>query len=171
MSFVITAYGHDNVIDRIAVSSFEGSGSRHWGNENNAQTYCIMLNALEFSGTSWASARIVPENTPFLLAGLLPFKFQEILLAMDGRSIQKVLAEIVSRKINNRELARALKGCSEAVMEKVLKNMSQRASQTLKEDMEYTRQIPGHYVIQSQEKIIKIIKDLEDTGEIVLYPV
>ena len=89
--------------------------------------------------------------------------FSEMILCLDDRSVLKIL-----REIDNQELVKALKGCSKTVMEKVTKNFSSRAFQMLKEDMEYMGPIRLRDVEKSQEKILSIIKHLEDTGEIVI---
>lgn len=161
-SIVVTAYGHDDIIDRIAVSSFD-STARHYRDDENAHTYCDMLNALEFSGNSWVYAKVVPENTPISLVDFQPVKFPEIILSMDDRSIQKIF-----REIDKNDLAKALKGCNDAVLEKAFKNFSSRALQMLKEEMEYLGPIRRRDVIICQEKILSVIRHLEDTGEIVI---
>ena len=89
--------------------------------------------------------------------------FSEMILALDDRAVQKIL-----REIDNQVLAKALKGCGEAVMEKVSKSVSRMAFIMLKEDMEYMGPIRLRDVEKSQEKILSIIKHLEDTGEIVI---
>ena len=160
-NLAVTAYGHDNVIDKIAISSFENSDG--YGHDNNALTYCKMLNGLELNGNSWVFARVVPENTPLDLSFFLPVSFSNLILGLDDMAIQKVY-----REIDNQELAKALKGCSEAVMEKSLRNISKRASQMLKEDMEYMGPIREKDIKECQDKIIAVIKHLEETGEIVV---
>jgi len=161
-SIVVTAYGHDDVIDKIAISTFDCSSGHYMDNEN-AHTYCDMLNALEFNGNSWVYAKVVPENTPFSLIDLIPVKFPEIILAMNDGGIQKVL-----REIDKQDLAKALKGCNDAVLKKVFKNVSSRFLQMLKEDMEYLGPIRRRDVIICQEKILSVIRHLNDIGEIVL---
>ena len=161
-SIVVTAYGHDDVVDKIAICTFESSSS-HCGGDENFHTYCDMINALEISGNKWIHAKVVSENTPFSISDLAPVKFPEMILDMDDRAIQKVF-----REIDSQDLAKALKGCSESVLEKAFKNVSSRASQMLKEDMEYIGPVRRRDVIISQEKILSVIKYLEHTGEIVV---
>jgi len=167
MNIVVTTYGHDDVIDRIAISTFSNSpGSSPYGynQENkNAQTYCDMLNALEFGGNTWVFAKVVPENTPFPTNILVPVKFSEILFNLHDRAIQKVL-----REMDSRDLAIALQGCSEDVLEKVFRNVTDRVSQMVKEDMENLGQVRKLDIINKQEKILSVIRHLEDTGEILI---
>ena len=159
--FVVTAYGHGDTIDKISVSSFENSSGLKQGND--ASIYCCMLNGMELKENSWVFARVVPESTPLELSYFLPERFSRLILALNDRSLQKVY-----REINNQEFVKALKGCSEAVMEKVIKNMTSRASQMLKEDMEYMGPVRIKDVEESREKIIALIRRLEDTGEIII---
>jgi hypothetical protein len=76
---VITAYGHDRKIDKIAVSAFD-SALNHYGDsdDSNARTYCDTINNLELNGKSWVFAKIVPENAPFSPDAFVPLKFDII---------------------------------------------------------------------------------------------
>ena len=160
---VVTAYGHEKIIDRIAISNFEGVSGRY-GNRGNAETYCKMINALKLEGDSWVFAKIVPENTPFDLYSVVPGRlFSDLILNMDDRAVQKVL-----REVDTQEVAKAIKGTSEAVLEKIFRNMSKRAGGMLREDMEYMGPIRKQDALESQHKITSIIKHLEETGEIIL---
>jgi hypothetical protein len=161
---VITAYGHDNVIDKISVSYFSSSSS-HWQyrNDSDANTYCKMINNLELVGASWIFAKIIPENTPIDLSLFLPLRFSDLILRLTDRTLQKVF-----RELDSQELATALKGCGEAVLEKVYKNMTSRASQMLKEDMESMKPVRKKDVMAYQDKIIQLLQHLADVGEIVI---
>lgn len=90
------------------------------------------------------------------------FVFEDIIL-LDDRGIQLVL-----RSVDNKELALALKGSSEEVGEKILKNMSKRAAENLKEDMDYMGPVRVKDVQEAQQKIVNIIRRLEESGEIVI---
>ncbi len=90
------------------------------------------------------------------------FVFEDIVL-LDDRSIQKVL-----RSVDGQELAKALKGVDQEVQEKIFKNMSKRAASMLKEDMEYMGPVRLKDVEESQQKIVSIIRHLEETGEIII---
>ena len=87
----------------------------------------------------------------------------EILLEIDDRSIQKFL-----REISSDELAKALKGASEDVQDKIFRNMSKRAAAMLQEDMEYMGPIRKSDVLESQKKVIEILRSLEEKGVIVI---
>ncbi len=90
------------------------------------------------------------------------FVFEDIVL-LDDRSIQKVL-----RYVELSDLAKALKNVDPEVQDKVFRNMSKRAVQMLKEDMEYMGPIRLRDVEEAQQKIVKIIRDLEEKGEIII---
>ena len=162
-SVVVTAYGHEKTVDRIAVSLFDKSDTERYGdnNDSNAATYCHNINGLELKGDSWVFAKIIPENSQFTLDSFLPMKF-DIILKLSDLDYQKV-----QREIDSQVLAKAMKGESEAIQEKVFSNMSKRAAQMLKEDMEYMGPIPVKDAMDAQEKILMVIHHLEDTGEIV----
>jgi len=90
------------------------------------------------------------------------FTFEDI-IKVDDRSLQKVL-----RDIDNKDLAMALKGVSDDLREKFYKNMSSRAVEMLKEEMEYMGPVRLRDVEEAQQKIVGVIRKLEEAGEIVL---
>jgi flagellar motor switch protein FliG len=90
------------------------------------------------------------------------FVFEDIVM-LDDRSIQKVM-----REVDSQELAKALKSVDTEVQDKIFKNMSKRAATMLKEDMEYMGPVRLKDVEEAQQKIVSIIRHLEDTGEIVI---
>ncbi|MDR2375121.1 MAG: flagellar motor switch protein FliG [Treponema sp.] len=90
------------------------------------------------------------------------FVFEDIVM-LDDRAIQKVL-----REVDSQELAKALRSVDTEVQDKIFRNMSKRAAGMLKEDMEYMGPLRLKDVEESQQKIVSIIRHLEDTGEIVV---
>lgn len=90
------------------------------------------------------------------------FVFEDILL-LDDRSIQRVL-----REVETSELAVALKGANEEVQNVIFNNMSTRLSAMIKEDMEYMGPVRMKDVEEAQQKIVNIIRKLEDSAEIVI---
>ena len=90
------------------------------------------------------------------------FVFEDIVM-LDDRAIQKVM-----REVDSQELAKALKSVDSEVQDKIFKNMSKRAANMLKEDMEYMGPVRLKDVEEAQQKIVSIIRHLEDTGEIVV---
>ncbi len=90
------------------------------------------------------------------------FVFEDIVM-LDDRAIQKVL-----REVDSQELAKALKSVDTEVQDKIFRNMSKRAAGMLREDMEYMGPIRLKDVEEAQQRIVSIIRHLEDTGEIVV---
>ncbi|MGL5086930.1 MAG: flagellar motor switch protein FliG [Clostridium sp.] len=90
------------------------------------------------------------------------FVFEDI-ITLDDVSIQRVLREVEAK-----ELALALKGCSEDVANSIYKNQSKRAAASLKEDMEFLGPVRLMDVEKSQQKIVSIIRRLEEAGEIII---
>jgi flagellar motor switch protein FliG len=85
------------------------------------------------------------------------------LLDLDDKAIQLLLREVQSES-----LIVALKGSSEELREKVFKNMSQRAGETLKEDLEAKGPVRVADVETQQKEILKILRRLADEGQIAL---
>ena len=90
------------------------------------------------------------------------FIFEDIVM-LDDRSISKVL-----REVNNDEMAKALKQVDAEVQDKIFRNMSKRAGAMLRDEMEYMGPIRVKDVEEAQQKIVSIIRHLEDKGEIVI---
>ncbi|MBW1729672.1 MAG: flagellar motor switch protein FliG [Deltaproteobacteria bacterium] len=87
----------------------------------------------------------------------------EDLATLDDRSIRALLKEI-----SNDELILALKTASDTLKEKIFSNLSQRAAEMLKEDMEVMGPVRVKEVEQAQRSIIKTARRLEEEGKIVL---
>ncbi len=90
------------------------------------------------------------------------FVFEDIVL-LDDRSLQLVLREIESK-----DLALALKASSSEVAEKIYRNMSKRASEMLREEIEYMGPVRIRDVEEAQQKIVNVIRKLEESGEIIV---
>jgi len=90
------------------------------------------------------------------------FSFEDILI-LDDRSLQKVM-----REVDSQELVKALKSTTTEVQNKFFNNMSKRAASMLMEDMKYMGPVRLLDVGEAQAKIIKIIRHLEDSGEIII---
>ena len=168
---VVTVYGHGNKIDKIAASSFEAPDNRNdysrydysgSGVDSDAATYCDTLNGLDLNGDSWVFARIVSENTQYALDSFFPMKI-DLLMKLHDRSLERVL-----RMVNSQDVSIVLKGESEALKDKVFRNMSERMVKTVKEDIEIMGQLPEYVIKKSRERIMNVIRQLESSGEIVI---
>ena len=90
------------------------------------------------------------------------FVFEDSLL-LDDRAIQRVL-----RDVDNNDLAVALKGANEEVQGVIFKNLSKRLAAMIREDMEFMGPVRMKDVEEAQQKIVSIIRKLEDAAEIVI---
>ncbi len=92
----------------------------------------------------------------------LMFVFEDV-IQLDDKSVQQVLKEI-----DQKDLATALKGASEQVREKIFHNMSQRAAESIKEDMEFMGPVRLRSVEEAQQRVVSAVRRLEEAGEIVI---
>lgn len=90
------------------------------------------------------------------------FVFEDIVY-LDSKSIQRVL-----RDINSKDLAIALKGANAEVKQFILANMTHRMQEAINEDIEFLGPIRLSEVEEAQQKIVQIIRKLEDSNEIVV---
>lgn len=90
------------------------------------------------------------------------FVFENI-LEIDDRGIQLILREVQSES-----LIVALKGANEELREKIFKNMSQRAAEMMREDLESKGPVRLSEVETNQKDILKIVRRLSDEGQIAL---
>ena len=90
------------------------------------------------------------------------FVFEDI-LSLDDRSVQRVL-----REVDNNELAVALKGSNEEVQNLIFNNLSKRLATMIKEDMDFMGPVRLKDVEEAQQKIVNIIRKLEDSAEIII---
>lgn len=90
------------------------------------------------------------------------FVFEDI-LSLDDKSIQRVL-----REVDNNELAMALKGSTEEVQTVIFNNLSKRLAVMIQEDMEFMGPVRLKDVEEAQQKIVNVIRKLEDSAEIII---
>jgi len=90
------------------------------------------------------------------------FVFEDI-VTLDDMAIQRVLREVESR-----DLAFALKGSTEEVKQRIMKNLSKRAAEMLNDELAYMGPVRLKDVEQAQQKIVAIIRRLEEAGEIII---
>ena len=92
----------------------------------------------------------------------LMFVFEDI-IQLDDRSLQMVL-----REVDTKELSLALKATPKEVADKVYRNMSKRAADMLREEIEFMGPVKIRDVEEAQQKVVNVIRTLEDKGEIVI---
>lgn len=102
------------------------------------------------------------ENNPELADTIknMMFVFEDI-VQLDDRAVQSILKEV-----DVKELATALKGVGTEVQQKIYKNMSERAVGMLQEDMEFMGPVRKSVVEEAQQKVVAVIRKLEEAGEL-----
>lgn len=90
------------------------------------------------------------------------FVFEDLTLLPDN-FIQRVL-----REVNSKDLALAMRGANEEVNSRIFKNMSKRAAEMLKEEIEFMGPVRLREVEQAQQKIVNVIRKLDESGEIII---
>ncbi|MCR5125495.1 MAG: hypothetical protein K6B43_09910 [Treponema sp.] len=137
-------------------------------NKESASSFDIETSARIFSAMNYnACEKVLPliqKLSPEIFTELNKriFMFEDIVL-LDDRSIQKML-----REVDQVELAKALKGADSEVCDKIYKNMSKRAATMLKEEMEFLGPLSIKDVYEEREKIVSVIRRLEESGDIVI---
>jgi flagellar motor switch protein FliG len=147
--------GLEHRLSAIVNQSFEKVGG--------VTTVAEMLNLAD-RATEKAILEGLEAEDPELVESIrrLMFVFEDILQVQD-RGIQAVLKEV-----ENDELALALKTASEELKEKLFRNMSDRAADLIREEMEYMGPVRVSDVEAAQQKIVDVVRRLEDSGEIVI---
>jgi flagellar motor switch protein FliG len=90
------------------------------------------------------------------------FVFEDI-TKLGNQAIQRVL-----REIDNRDLAVALKGATKEVSKVIFDNISKRLQEMIKEDIEFMGPVRVRDVEEAQQKIVNVIRKLDDAGEIII---
>jgi len=147
--------GLEHRLSDIVSQTFEKAGG--------VETVAEMLNLADRSTEKGIMEGLEAED-PDLVEQIrrLMFVFEDILLVND-KGIQAVLKEV-----DNQELALALKTASEELKQKIFKNMSERAAQLIAEDMQFMGPVRVSDVEGAQQKIVDIVRRLEDSGEIII---
>ncbi|MDR1708772.1 MAG: flagellar motor switch protein FliG [Candidatus Accumulibacter sp.] len=140
-----------------------GSASVKKSAMGGVRTVAEILNFMG-SGNETKVIDSIREYDPDLAQRILDEMFVfENLLDLDDRAIQLLLREIQSDS-----LILAMKGASEPLREKIFKNMSQRAAEMLREDLESRGPVRLSEVENEQKEILKIVRRLADEGQIVM---
>jgi flagellar motor switch protein FliG len=147
--------GLEHRLSDIVSQTFEKAGG--------VDTVAEMLNLADRSTEKGIMEGLEAED-PDLVESIrrLMFVFEDILMVND-KGIQSVLKEI-----ENDVLGLALKTASEELKNKIFKNMSERAAELIKEDMQYMGPVRVSDVEAAQQKIVDVVRRLEDSGEIVI---
>jgi len=150
-------------VEKLLEKKFAGVATQTMSAVDGLETAAEIMNSLDRSTEKTIMERLTYES-PELAEEIRRrmFVFEDI-LKIDDRAVQLVL-----REVNMQDLAVALKGASEELKQKILNNMSKRAQQLLKDEMEFMGPVRVKDVEEAQQKIINIIRRLEEAGEIVI---
>jgi flagellar motor switch protein FliG len=150
-------------LDRVLQTELKATGAIESGKVGGVVAVAEILNNIDQSSEHEILASI--EETDIHLAEKirqLMFTFED-LQGLDDRGMQAIL-----REVSNDELTLALKTASEELREKILSNMSQRAADMLREELEIMGPVRVSDVEQAQQKITQTAKRMEEEGKIVL---
>lgn len=149
----------EKVVDEMAGTTLSQSVSKIGGSKSLAN----ILNRLNVNLTKEILEQI-EINDPDVATEVkrLMFMFEDIVNIQD-KDIQKILKEV-----DRKDLALALKVADENLRNKIFSNMSERAADLLKEELQYMGMVKLKEVEAAQAKIIDIVKSLEESGEISL---
>ena len=150
-------------VERVLERKLSTLASEDYTSAGGIDSIVEVLNQVD-RGTEKIIIEALEEEDPELAEEIKKrmFVFEDIVL-LDDRSIQKVL-----REVDTQDLAKALKGVDTEVQEKIFRNMSKRASSLLREDMDFMGPIRLRDVEESQQKIVNIIRKLEEAGDIIV---
>ncbi|MGC8955534.1 MAG: flagellar motor switch protein FliG [Fervidobacterium sp.] len=150
-------------VEKLLEKKFAGVSTQTMSAVGGLDTAAEIMNSLDRSTEKNIMERLTYES-PELAEEIRRrmFVFEDI-LKIDDRAVQLVL-----REVNMQDLAVALKGASEELKQKIMNNMSKRAQQLLKDEMEFMGPVRVKDVEEAQQKIINIIRRLEEAGEIVI---
>jgi flagellar motor switch protein FliG len=149
----------ESVVEAIADTEITQSMSSMGG----AKSVAAMLNKCN-NATAKNILESIEQKEPQLALEIkrLMFLFEDLLF-IDDRGIQRVL-----REVDKKDLAPSLKVSDDKLKEKIFKNMSERAQELLKEELQYMGPVRLKEVESAQTRIVEIVKQLEDQGEIVV---
>jgi len=149
----------DQVLERRLATLFSQEVSIVGG----AKAVAEILNRVDRSAEKQIFEGLEPAN-PQLAEEIrrLMFTFDDI-ARLDDRSMQRLLKEV-----DQKELARALKAAAENVAQKIFANLSERAQTMLRQEIEYLGPVRLRDVEDAQGKIVRIVRALEEAGEIVV---
>jgi flagellar motor switch protein FliG len=138
--------------------------SQQFENAGGVSSVAEILNVID-RATERSLLENLSQEDPDLVEEIrrLMFVFEDI-CKLSNRDIQTLL-----KNVESSQWAMALKGASEELKEKVLGNMSKRAADLLREEMDYLGPVRLSSVEQTQQQIVDVVRRLEDAGEITTH--
>ncbi len=150
-------------VERVLERKMSSVFTQEYAPSGGVRAVAEILNRMDRSTEKVVMEKLEEEN-PELADDIkrLMFVFDDILL-IDDRAIQNIM-----RDIDQKDIVLALKGASDQVKAKILKNMSTRARQMIQEDMEVMGPVRLKNAEEAQQKIVNQIRRLEEQGEITI---
>jgi flagellar motor switch protein FliG len=150
-------------VERILERKFSAVVSQDYFNAGGVKSLVEVLNRADRS-TEKTIIEALEEQNPELADEIkkLMFVFEDIVV-LDDRSIQRVLKDVESK-----DLALALKGSNDEVKAKIFKNMSERMAGMIQDELGYMGPVRLKDIEEVQQKIVAVIRKLEEGGEIVI---
>ncbi|MFY8161177.1 MAG: flagellar motor switch protein FliG [Candidatus Kapaibacteriota bacterium] len=147
----------EHVVDQIA----EATLSQNLATTGGAQMVANILNKSQ-NAVAKAMLESIEEQDYNMASEIkrLMFLFEDI-IGIDDRGIQRLL-----RDVDKRDLAMALKVSDEKIQQKIFKNMSERAAVVIREELDFMGPVKLKDVESAQMRIVEVVKQLEDSGEI-----
>ncbi len=150
-------------VEAILEQKLSAVVTNEYASTGGVESIVNILNSVD-RGTEKNILDQLEEEDPELAAEIRKrmFVFEDIML-LDERAVQ-----LVMRQVDTHDVALALKTASDDVENKIMSNMSKRAAEMLKEDIEFMGPVRLREVEEAQQRIVNVIRQLEDTGEIVV---
>lgn len=150
-------------IEKIVENKFSGIVEGETETVGGLKSLVDILNSVDRS-TEKNIINVLEDRQPELAEEVKSnlFIFEDI-INLDKTSIQRIL-----REVENEDLVLSLKGASEEVAKVVFSNMSSRASEMIQEDIKFMGPVRLSTVEEAQQKIVGIIRRLDEAGEIIL---
>ena len=150
-------------IDRILAEQLEGIGNSNTTAPGGVKILADILNVTELATEKEVLSAIKAKDEAVASqVKKLMFVFDDILL-LEDRSLQRVL-----RQVDTKNLAVALKAADDHVKEKIFKNISERAAAMIQEEIDYMGPKRLSEVEGAQQAIVDVIRNLEESGEIII---
>jgi len=150
-------------VESVLDKKLSAVASNEYARAGGIQSIVDVLNQVD-RGTEKNILDKLEEDDPELVEEIKKrmFVFEDIVLLTD-RAVQLVL-----RQVETHDLALALKTASDEVGNIIKSNMSQRAAEMLEEDIEFMGPVRIREVEDAQQRIVNVIRELEESGEIVI---
>ncbi|MEA1976204.1 MAG: flagellar motor switch protein FliG [Bacillota bacterium] len=150
-------------VELVLEKKFSSMATQDYASTGGIDSIVEILNSVDRSTEKYIMETLEIDN-PELAEEISQkmFVFEDI-ISLDSVSIQRFI-----REVENDEMTVALKGSTEEVKEIILGNMSSRMSEMIEEDMQFMGPVRLSDVEEAQQKIVGIIRKLEEAGEIII---